>query len=146
MQFCRKPVRTCQLICSLLGQKSNDDDHVTDMGLGMLSMHTKNDSKSVLKARDTHRLIFCGRFCLCGRKLHYVVLTVRKSESLKRMRKELALHVEKTFSKSNIIVYKNFSIMISFGQNKIFKLMLNQWNIFSQEIELGCELNDFVWV
>ena len=56
MQLCRKPVRTCQLICSLLGQKSNDDDHVVDMGLGMLSMHTKNDSKSVLKDRDTHTM------------------------------------------------------------------------------------------
>ena len=26
------------------------------MGLGMLSMHTKNDSKSVLKDRDTHTM------------------------------------------------------------------------------------------
>ena len=51
MQVCRKPIRTCQLICSLLGQKSNDDDHVADMGLGMLSMHTKNDSKSVIQDR-----------------------------------------------------------------------------------------------
>ena len=52
--------------------------------------------------------------------------TVRNFESYIRKREELALHVEKIFSKSNIIVYKNFSIMISFGQNKISNLMLNQ--------------------
>jgi len=49
LEMCRKPVQTCKLICSLLQQKSNKDKHIAEVGLGTLSMHTKNDADIILK-------------------------------------------------------------------------------------------------
>ena len=50
LQVCRKPVQTCKLICSLLKQKTNGDEHVAVIGLGTLSMHSKNDAETMFKA------------------------------------------------------------------------------------------------
>ena len=50
LQVCRKPVQTCKLICSLLKQKTKGDEHVAVIGLGSLSVHSKNDAETMLKA------------------------------------------------------------------------------------------------